>query len=119
MVPRRWIAPLALVLALPAGLQADTLYLRNGQRVSGEVIGMRNGTIEFEERRGSGSTRTVRFDRDEIDRIEFENNRYSNNNSYSNNSGNNSSSYSNSGGRPSGMREPSGIRYAEFVSCMR
>ena len=97
MVPRSWIAPLALVLALPAGLQADTLYLRNGQRISGEVIGMRNGTIEFEERRGFGGSRTVRFDRDEIDRIEFENNRNNTSNSY--NSG------SNSNGRPSGMRE--------------
>lgn len=97
MVPRRWIAPLALVLALPVGLQADVLYLRNGQRISGEVIGMRNGTIEFEERRSFGGSRTVRFDRDEVDRIEFENNRYTNNN-------NNNSGF-NAGGRPSGMRE--------------
>jgi hypothetical protein len=100
MVPRRWIAPLALVLALPAGLQADVLYLRNGQRISGEVIAMRNGTVEFEERRGSGGARTVRFDRDEIDRIEFENNRYGGNNN------NNSNNYNSAGGgRPSGMRE--------------
>ena len=104
MVPRRWIAPLALVLALPAGLQADVLYLRNGQRISGEVIAMRNGTIEFEERRGFGGSRTVRFDRDEIDRIEFENNRYGggNNNSYS-------------GGRPSGMREKQTIVSADVA----
>ena len=101
MVPRSWIAPLALVLALPAGLQADVLYLRNGQRISGEVVAMRNGTIEFEERRSFGSSRTVRFDRDEIDRIEFENTRYNNYNGGNNNSYNNS----NNGGRPSGMRE--------------
>ena len=31
MIPRRWIAGLAIVLALPASLQADTLYLRNGR----------------------------------------------------------------------------------------
>lgn len=105
MVPRRWIAPLALVLALPAGLQADVLYLRNGQRISGEVIAMRNGTIEFEERRGFGGSRTVRFDRDEIDRIEFENNRYG--------GGNNNSSYS--GGRPSGMREKQTIVSADVA----
>lgn len=96
MVPRRWIAPLALVLVLPAGLQADVLYLRDGSRITGEVIAMRNGTIEFEERRGFGGTRTLRIDRDEVDRIDFENRRYSNNN-------NNSSNFS--GGRPSGMRE--------------
>ena len=93
MVPLRWIAPMALMLALPASLHADVLYLRDGSRVTGEVIGMRNGTIEFEERRSSGSGRTLRFDRDEVTRIEFENNRYGggNNNSYN--------------GRPSGMRE--------------
>ena len=103
MGPRRWIAPLALVLALPAGLQADVLYLRNGQRISGEVIGMRSGTIEFEERRGFGGGRTLRFDRDEVDRIEFENNRYGG--SYNNNSG----------GRPSGMREKQTIVSADVA----
>lgn len=103
MGPRRWIAPLALVLALPAGLQADVLYLRNGQRISGEVIGMRSGTIEFEERRGFGGGRTLRFDRDEVDRIEFENNRYGGN--YNNNSG----------GRPSGMREKQTIVSADVA----
>jgi hypothetical protein len=95
MGPRSWFALFAFLLALPAGVQADVLYLRNGSRVTGEVISMRNGTIEFEERRSFGSSRTVRFNRDEIDRIEFEHNRYSNNNN---------NSYS-PGGRPSGMRE--------------
>jgi hypothetical protein len=94
MVPQRWLPVLAFMLALPAGLQADVLYLRNGSRITGELISVRNGTIEFEERRGFGSSRTARFDRDEVDRIEFERNRYTNdNNNYS------------SGGRPSGMRE--------------
>jgi hypothetical protein len=103
MVPQRWIAGLALIMALPIGLQADTLILRDGSRVQGELIAVRNGTIEFEERRGSGSGRTVRFDRDEVVRIEFDNNRNSNNyNSYNNNGNSNSS---NSYGRPGGMRE--------------
>jgi hypothetical protein len=93
MVPRSWIAPLALALALPAGLQADVLYLRDGSRVTGEVIGMRSGTIEFEERRSFGSGRTLRFDRNEVTRIEFENTRYGGGNNNSDN------------GRPSGMRE--------------
>jgi hypothetical protein len=98
MIPRRWIARLAIVLALPISLQADTLYLRDGTRVTGELIAIRNGQIEFEERRGFGGGRTLRFDRDEVDRIDFENRRTSN---YNNN--NNSSNLS--GGRPSGMRE--------------
>ena len=96
MIPRRWIALVAIVLALPVGLAADTLYLRNGQRIQGELLGVRNGQIEFEERRSFGGTRTVRFDRDEVDRIDFQNSRYSNNN-------NNSSNLA--GGRPTGMRE--------------
>jgi len=94
MNPRRWIALVAIALALPVSLAADTLYLRNGQRIQGELIGVRNGQIEFEERRTFGGTRTVRFDRDEVDRIDFEN-RYSNNNNNSNTGD----------VRPSGMRE--------------
>lgn len=109
MVPRRWIAPLVLMLALPVGLQADVLYLRNGSRVTGEFVGFRNGTIEFEERRGFGSTRTVRYDRDEVDRIEFENGRFGNNN---NNNSNNSNSF---GGRPNGMREKQTIVSADVA----
>ena len=96
MIPRRWIAQVAIVLALPVSLGADTLYLRNGQRLEGELVGVRNGQIEFEERRTFGGSRTVRFDRGEVDRIDFDNRRSTNNTS------NNSSS---PGGRPSGMRE--------------
>jgi len=95
MFAKRWIARFAILLALPVSLQADTLILRDGSRVQGELLGFRNGTIEFEERRGFGSSRTLRFDRDEVVRIEFEN-RYSNNNN---------SSFNTSGGRPSGLRE--------------
>jgi len=96
MIPRRWIAQVAIVLALPVSLGADTLYLRNGQRIEGELVGVRNGQIEFEERRTFGSSRTVRFNRDEVDRIDFDNRQYTNN-STSNNSS--------LAGRPSGMRE--------------
>jgi PA-IL-like protein len=96
MVSQRWIARLAVLLMLPVSLQADTLYLRNGTRVQGELLGIRNGQIEFEERRSFGSSRTLRFDRGEVDRIEFEN-------SYGNS--NNNSSNNGIGGRPSGMRE--------------
>jgi hypothetical protein len=104
--PRRWIARFAILLALPASLQADTLYLRNGTRIQGELIAMRNGQIEFEERRGFGAGRTVRIDRDEVDRIDFESSRYGNNNNSNNSNNNNNNNNNNSsGGRPSGMRE--------------
>jgi hypothetical protein len=106
MVPRRWIARFAILLALPAGLQADTLFLRNGSRVEGELIAIRNGTIEFEERRGFGSGRTLRIDRDEVDRIEFENRRYTTNNNETNNS---------FSGRPSGMREKQTVVSADVA----
>lgn len=92
MVPRPWIARLAILLALPVSLQADTLFLRDGTRIQGELIAVRNGQIEFEERRGFGGGRTVRFDRDEVERIEFDNRRFTNNTT-------------DIGGRPSGMRE--------------
>jgi len=100
MIPLRWIAGLAIALTLPVSVIADTLYLRNGQRVEGELIGMRNGQIEFEERRGFGGTRTLRFDRDEVDRIDFENRRFGNN--YGSNNSNSGNSFE---GRPNGMRE--------------
>lgn len=102
MVPQRWIAGVALVVALPISLHADTLILRDGSRVQGELVAVRNGTIEFEERRSFGSTRTLRLDRNEVVRIEFDNN--SNTNNY-NNSGNSNNNSSSSYARPSGMRE--------------
>lgn len=93
MHPQRWMSGLAFAIVATVSLQADTLYLRDGTRVQGELIAVRNGTIEFEERRAFGSGRTVRFDRDEVVRIEFENTRRSGGSDFS------------SGGRPSGMRE--------------
>jgi len=69
----RWFATAALVLSLPLTLSADTLYLRNGTRVQGDLVAVRGNTIEFEERRGGfGGSRTIRVDRSEVDRIEFE-----------------------------------------------
>lgn len=102
MVSQRWIARVALIVALPVSLHADTLILRNGTRVQGELVAVRNGTIEFEERRTYGGGRTLRFDRDEVVRIEFEDVR----NNYNNNNNNNNNRDLGAGtGRPSGMRE--------------
>jgi hypothetical protein len=82
----------ALALAVPAGLVADTLVMRNGTRVRGEFISYRSGTIEFVERRSFGGGRTIRVDRDEVARIEFEETTTSRD------------GFS-GGGRPAGMRE--------------
>jgi hypothetical protein len=103
MVSQRWIARVALILALPVSLHADTLILRDGSRVQGELIAVRNGTIEFEERRSFGSSRTLRLDRDEVVRIEFDN--YGNNSNNFNNGNSNNGNSSNNYGRPSGLRE--------------
>lgn len=91
-IARRFGFAAALALALPVGLIADTLVMRDGTRVRGELVGIRNGTIEFEERRSFGGTRTLRVDREEVARIEFDETRTSSNDTPS-------------GGRPGGMRE--------------
>ena len=91
----RWMTIAALIAGLPLTLAADTLYLRNGTRVEGELIAVRGSTIEFEERRGFGGSRTIRVDRDEVDRIDFDR--------FGGGRGGNSAGLN--GGRPGGMRE--------------
>ena len=68
----RLIITIVGVALLELTLFADTLVLRDGTRISGELLGMRNGVIEFEERRGFGRGRRIEVDRDEVARIEFE-----------------------------------------------
>lgn len=101
----RWMMTTALVMGMPLTLVADTLYLRNGQRMQGDLVSVRGNTIEFQERRGFGSTRTIRVDRDEVDRIDFDGNTNSNNWGGNGGSGWGSSNGWEGGGRPSGMRE--------------
>jgi hypothetical protein len=62
----------AIVTSFPLALAADTLVLRNGTRLQGELLGVHNGRIEFEERSVYGRGRRVEFDRDEVVRIEFD-----------------------------------------------
>ena len=50
-------------------LSADTLVLRDGGRVQGRLLMVRNGVVEFEEHRGS-RTQVVRLD--EVRAIEFD-----------------------------------------------
>ena len=75
-ITQRCVIAVAFALGLPASVVADTLILRNGTRVQGEFVAYRNGTIEFEERRGYGGGRTIRVDRNEVARIEFDDNDY-------------------------------------------
>jgi hypothetical protein len=61
----------ALVLG-GAVLHADTLVLRDGRRVQGELVAVRDGVIEFEGQRGPFNRERLRIDRDDVLRIEFD-----------------------------------------------
>jgi hypothetical protein len=98
----RLLLTAALVVGLPLTLAADTLYLRNGTRVQGDLVSVRGSTIEFQERRGFGGSRTLRIDRSEVDRIEFDGNGGGGPGWGSTNPG---SGGDWGGGRPNGMRE--------------
>jgi PA-IL-like protein len=82
-------------LALSATISADTLVMRDGRRVQGQLIAVRDGTIEFEGQKGFFGRERLRIDRDEVARIELDENR----------SDSTSSSGGVSQGRPSGLRE--------------
>lgn len=62
-------AALAVTLAGGGALLADTLVLRNGKQVEGELISVRGDSIEFEEEAFYGGRRT--YDRDDVLRIEL------------------------------------------------
>jgi hypothetical protein len=53
-------------------LVADTLVMRDGRRVSGTLVSVRNDTIEFDESRGFGGDRRLRLDRSDVARVEFD-----------------------------------------------
>jgi hypothetical protein len=53
-----------------AGLSADSLVLRDGRRVDGVLLSVRDGTIEFQER--GGRRRVLRLQRDEVRSIELD-----------------------------------------------
>jgi hypothetical protein len=63
-------AALAVLLAGGAAW-ADTLVLRDGRRVQGQLVGVFGREIEFEER-GGWNSRVVRIPRRDIARIEFD-----------------------------------------------
>jgi hypothetical protein len=88
----RLAAALALGCALPVLVAADTLVLRNGQRINGVLVSVRGSVVEFDEER-YGGRRTIRVDRNEVARIELDG------------SGGGSGGEWSGGGRPSGMRQ--------------
>jgi hypothetical protein len=54
-------------------LRADTLVLRDGRRLQGDLVAVRDGVIEFEGQRGAFNRERIRLDRDEVVRIELDN----------------------------------------------
>jgi hypothetical protein len=94
-MPRsKWTWTAAVVLGLAAPLAADTLVLRDGRRVQGELVAVRDGVIEFEGQRGLfGGRERMRVDREDVLRIEFDDSTRSNERD------------NDAQGRPSGMRE--------------
>ena len=70
---RNCLVAALVAAATTTALSADTLYLRNGQRIQGELVAVRENVIEFLEDRGYSSSNRVRqFDRDDVLRIDFE-----------------------------------------------
>jgi hypothetical protein len=69
--PRTWVGLCALAVLGVTTLTADTLILRNGRRVRGELVSVRDGRVEFDEDYG----RRLRYEVDEVDRIEFDSGR--------------------------------------------
>ena len=55
-----------------AVLAADTLVMRNGNRISGHLIGLRDGVFEFEEDRGLRRGRVIRVEQADVRTIELD-----------------------------------------------
>jgi hypothetical protein len=94
---RKAVLCAAVLVCTGAILQADTLVLRDGRRVEGQLVSVRDGVIEFEGQRARFGRERMRFDREDVVRIEFENDygdRFER-----------GDRDNQSGGRPSGMRE--------------
>ncbi len=99
------VAVVVTIVLVGVWLEADTLILRDGRRVQGSLVSIRNGVVEFDEDRGFKGNRIVRFDRDDVQRIDLED------------FGSSAFSSSPSSGRDTGNGDgrPSGLREREIV----
>jgi hypothetical protein len=61
-----------VLIGFTLAARADTLVLRDGSRVDGTIVSIRDGVVEFDARRGFLNRERVRVDRDEVVRIEFD-----------------------------------------------
>lgn len=69
---RQAAASLAAIVLAGVALQADTLVMRDGRRVQGQLISVRDGVIEFEAQRGLFNRERARVDRADVLRIELD-----------------------------------------------
>ena len=102
---KRFLAPLLPVipiLLLGASLSADTLLLRDGRRIEGQLISVQNGVVEFDDVRQVTGSRAVRLGRDVVLGIEFDRN---DRNTTGYPAPPDSFGGRRGGGRPSGLRE--------------
>ena len=85
---------------------ADTLYLRDGRRVDGQLVSIRGDEIEFDGQRSGffGGRERFRFDRRDVTRIDFDDERSANRFGPDARDRSNSSRADDSR-RPSGLRE--------------
>src|SRR5262245_27242219 len=65
------LAVLTLFLLVLAA-NADTLVLRDGRRIQGRLISVRDNVVEFDELGSFGATRAFRLDRSDVLGIEFD-----------------------------------------------
>lgn len=70
MTNMSWGVACVLLFAGVVALEADTLVLRDGRRVDGELVAVRDGSVEFQERGWRG--RLLRLDRDQVRAIELD-----------------------------------------------
>ncbi len=70
----RWMAAAGVCLLCSAAVQADTLVLRDGRRISGDLIAIRDGMVDFDGQRGGwlGGRERLRIDRHDVARVEFD-----------------------------------------------
>lgn len=69
-----WLAIGVCCVWLPVTVRADVLVLRDGPRVDGQLISVRDGVVEFEAR-GTGGRERMRVDRADVLRIELDEDR--------------------------------------------
>jgi hypothetical protein len=91
------------IAATATAVSADTLVLRDGRRIQGTLVAVRDGTVEFEGQRGLFGRERMRVERADVVRIEFD--EVGSGQQYRDDDRDSRDNRAVDGGRPSGMRE--------------